>query len=280
MINVKRPPPSLTILALPPGCCSLFAFRLSVNLSPPLLLRLFPPLPPPTLSSGGPLLLLLLLSWLWWSPAPFTLLSWSNWIHSLTLTTQALRQTRSKGNRYHDPAWGQPPHRVLQRNTSSPQLNFKAELISLKHDEESFRKFFFFFSSLPHLTFPQLQGLLQQHECEGQKGWAGNQLAQVILHPGSLEERYSHLLSLSIPFPWHYRWFNFPNQLVISVKWDAAEIQRVCFIFMSRICHSHTNPVIIQRCHLHPLKYISFDEAGFALWGPLCCLLFFGWLTF
>ncbi|XP_018549548.1 uncharacterized protein si:ch211-250c4.3 isoform X2 [Lates calcarifer] len=38
-----------------------------------------------------------------------------------------------------------------------------------------------------HLKFPQLLGLLQQHECEEEKGWACHQL-EVNVYPGSLEK--------------------------------------------------------------------------------------------
>lgn len=67
----------------------------------------------------------------------------------------------------------------------SLELNFKADFFSLKH-EESLAK--------AHFTSSELQGLLQQHECEGKKNWTSNQLAQVIHHLGSLEERYSSFL--------------------------------------------------------------------------------------
>ena len=100
---------------------------------------------------------------------------------------------RPSTHRYHDPARGQPPHLIPRQQRPFPQLIFKAP--SWKTWRGISEEVCLIFSTTPHLNCTPPRGLLQEHECEEEKGWAGHQLAEVLLNPGSLEERYSHLLS-------------------------------------------------------------------------------------
>lgn len=201
-----------------PQACSLFAFWLNIlyisvlyfsfDSSLPLLSVWWSSAPPP--SPSPPITLV--------EPSPL----YSSQLEQLTSVThtQALRQASRQRNRYRDPGRGQPPHWILHY-TLGPPLNIEAKSISRWHDEESLRKFFLFYIVNQIWIFPQLQGLLQQHECEGEKGWVGNQLAQVILHAGSLEKRYSHFLSFYVLCQNTIGGLTFPTSL--SFVWDEKQ---------------------------------------------------------
>lgn len=181
--------------------------------------------------------------------------------------TQALRQASRQRNRYHDPGRGQPPHWILHY-TSAPPLNFEAKSISRWHDEESLRKFFPFYILNQIWIFPQLQGLLQQHECEGEKGWVGNQLAQVILHAGSLEKRYSHFLCFSVLCQNTIGGLTFPTSL--SFVWDEKQQKSkggFYYFTLRSVKHKSFYYTDATSIHLKPL-----DKTWFAL---RCAELYF-----
>lgn len=228
VFNLKlwlKPSPSLNGLVLPPAC-SLFAFRLNINLSPPLLLQQFPPppvclivcvAPPPS------------------PPPPMTLVEpgplYSSQLEQLnTVThthTQALRQASRQRNRYHDPARGHPPTPHACSTTELwSRINFLKTWWGISEEV------FLFFSILTTFDFS-----LNFKDCYNNMSVRGKKAGLVI----------SWHKSFSMLAPWrkgtvifyffctlsrHYPWFNLPNQLIICVRSSAAEIQRVCFIIL------------------------------------------------
>lgn len=79
--------------------------------------------------------------------------------------------------RDHGPALLPVSGRLFSRTRGDPVEKRDAESVSRS------RCFFL------HLLWPQPRGLLREDEREEEEAWAGHQLAEVLLPPGSLEER-------------------------------------------------------------------------------------------
>lgn len=184
----SQPPPSSALLCLLPLVTSPFAFRLSVNLSSLLLPLLLLPL-------------LLLLSPVanchtsssfsqdpkcFWNLAPFTHPAGGKHTHTDTDT-----DTRSVDRQ--SSTWGQAQIQWPEERTSTAGNLPRMDWTSRKNKhfskyEEHLRILLLF---LPTDFTPNIRDYWHQHEHEEEEKWTGHQLAQVHLHSGSVEKRYS-----------------------------------------------------------------------------------------